>query len=386
MAALSHRDRVIKALNHEEPDRVPVDFGSTFVTTINVGAYPLLVGHLGIADEPCAAVMRRRSQVATPSEAVLQRLDVDLRGLWFGPPDHNQEETVDERSFRDEFGVLWTKPEAGHYINVSGPFQQKEPSLADLEQTPWPNPRDPGRIRGMPERVRYLSQETDYAVLLNLPYGIVGDCERLRGFSEFLSDLLVNAAFAEGLMEHMLDVTAGLAVAALELVGEYVDVVMFPDDLGMQDMCLVRPELYRRLIKPYHRRLVEAIKSKTKARVVMHSDGSVYPLIPDLIDIGVDALNPVQVSAKDMDSRRLKAEFGDSLTFWGGIDTHHVLPRGTPEDVRNEVRTRIRDLAPGGGYVLASVHNVQAEVPPENVVAMFDAALEYGRYQEPIWR
>jgi len=386
MTALSHRERVIKALNHEEPDRVPMDFGSTYVTTININAYPLLVEHLGLADEPGAAVMRKRSQVATPSEAILQRLDVDLRSLWFGPPDDNREETMDEHSFRDEFGVLWTKPEAGHYINVSGPFQQGEPTLADLERNPWPNPRDPGRIRGMLERARHLHQETDYAVLLNLPHGIVGDCERLRGFGEFLSDLLVNAAFAEGLMAHVLEVTAGLAVAALEVVGEYVDVVMYPDDLGMQDMCLVRPELYRRLIKPYHRRLVEAIKSKTRAKVVMHSDGSVYPLIPDLIDIGVDALNPVQVSAKDMDSRRLKAEFGDSLTFWGGIDTHHVLPRGTPEDVRNEVRTRIRDLAPGGGYVLASVHNVQAEVPPENVVAMFDAALEYGRYQEPIWR
>jgi uroporphyrinogen decarboxylase len=159
-----------------------------------------------------------------------------------------------------------------------------------------------------------------------------------------------------------------------------VDVVSFPDDMGFQDRPYVRPELYREMIKPYHRRLVEAIKSNTEAKVVMHSDGSVYPIIPDFIEIGVDALNPVQVSAKDMDSQRLKSEFGKHMCFWGGIDTHRVLPTGTPEAVRGEVKTRIADLAPGGGYVLASVHNIQAEVPPENIVAMFDSAEEYGQY------
>ncbi len=159
-----------------------------------------------------------------------------------------------------------------------------------------------------------------------------------------------------------------------------MDVVCFPDDMGFQDRPYVRPELYRKMIKPYHRRIVETIKRKTDAKVLMHTDGSVYPLIPDFIEIGVDILNPVQVSARDMDSRRLKAEFGADMSFWGGIDTHRVLPTGTPEDVRNEVKKRIADLAPGGGYVLGSVHHILAEVPPENVVVMFDAALEYGSY------
>jgi uroporphyrinogen decarboxylase len=143
----------------------------------------------------------------------------------------------------------------------------------------------------------------------------------------------------------------------------------------------MRPEVYREKVKPYHRRLVESIKSKTDAKVFMHSDGSVYALIPDFIDIGVEVLNPVQVSATGMDSARLKTEFGDDLSFWGAIDTQEVLPRGTPEDVRNEVKRRIGDLAPGGGYVMGSVHNMQADVPPENVIAMFDSALEYGRYE-----
>jgi uroporphyrinogen decarboxylase len=142
----------------------------------------------------------------------------------------------------------------------------------------------------------------------------------------------------------------------------------------------MRPEVYRKMVKPYHRRLVEATKRKTDAKVLLHSDGSIYALLTDLVDIGVDAINPVQVSAAEMDSKRLKQEFGADLSFWGGIDTQEVLPRGTPEDVRNEVKTRLADLGPGGGYVLAAVHNIQSEVPPENVVAMFDSALDLGRY------
>jgi uroporphyrinogen decarboxylase len=145
-------------------------------------------------------------------------------------------------------------------------------------------------------------------------------------------------------------------------------------------MCLVSPDMYRRLLKPRHRKLVDAIKSKTKAKVLMHSDGSIYPIIGDLIDIGVDALNPIQVSARQMDSDVLKREFGRHLCFWGAIDTHRVLPMGTPEDVETEVRKRIGDLAPGGGYVLTSVHNIQSEVPPENMMAMYNAARKWGTY------
>jgi len=156
-----------------------------------------------------------------------------------------------------------------------------------------------------------------------------------------------------------------------------------PVDLGIQNQLMLRPETYRRMIKPYHRRLVDVMKSATRAKVVLHSDGSVYPIIGDLVDIGIDGLNPVQVSAADMEPRRLKAEFGKDLAFWGAIDTHRVLPHGIPEEVAAEVRRRIDVLAPGGGYVVASVHNIQAEVPPENVVVMVRTAQEYGRYPLP---
>lgn len=377
MERLSHRERLLKALNHEEPDRVPIDLGSTYVTTINVKAYPRLVRHLGLEEEPSTTIMRRRSQVVIPSEAVLRALDIDLRGLWLGTP---PAEELGQDTFRDEWGVIWSKPREGHYINIRGPFQEGEPTLADLERHPWPNTKDPVWTQGLRERAQRLRQETDYAIVFNLPFGVVAPCEWLRGFGEWLGDLIANPAFAEGLLECVVQVTSELARSALEEVGEFVDVVMFPDDLGLQNMPLVRPELYRRVIKPRHRRLVEAIKGKTRARVALHSDGCIYPIIGDLIEIGIDILNPIQVSAKDMDTERLKAEFGQHLSFWGAVDTQRVLPMGTPEEVVGEVKRRIGDLAPGGGYILASVHNIQAEVPPENVVAMFDAAKEYGKY------
>jgi uroporphyrinogen decarboxylase len=380
MAYTSHRDRVVMALNHEEADRVPRDLAQGPATGINATAYSRLVDHIGIGEETTHLTVDRRGLTATPSETVLERFDIDFRSLAPGTPDAGPDEDVDEDSFRDEWGVMWARPQGGHFITRTGPFQQRELTSAEMSRYRWPVPRDPGRIRGLREQALRLRTTTDYAIVLRLPYAIVRECQRVRGFGEWLEDLLLLPILAEELMEHCLDVSAGIAEYVLQEVGDLVDVVSFPDDMGFQDRPYVRPELYREMIKPYHRRLVEAIKSNTEAKVVMHSDGSVYPIIPDFIEIGVDALNPVQVSAKDMDSQRLKAEFGEDMCFWGGIDTHRVLPTGTPEAVRGEVKTRIADLAPGGGYVLASVHNIQAEVPPENIVAMFDSAEEYGQY------
>ena len=376
MADVTHRERVLTTLNHEEPDRVPRDLGQGVATGINATAYANLVEYLGLEAQDGDSWVDPRGQIAYPSEAVLQRFDIDIRMLDIP----RRAEDVDENTFFDEWGVRFVRPEGGHFIYVEGPFQKKEPTMAELERYPWPDPRDPIRIEGLRDRALQLRKETDYAIFLRLPYSTVWDCQRIRGFGQYLEDLAINPTLAEALMEYALVVEAGIAEFVLEEVGDCIDVVSFPDDLGTQDRPFVRPEMYRRMIKPFHRRMVEAIKGKTDAKVVMHNDGAIFPLIADFIEIGVDCLNPVQVSAADMESDRLKAAFGSDLSFWGAIDTRDVLPRGTPDDVRNEVKTRIGHLAPGGGYVLGSVHNMQAETPPENIVAMFDSAEEYGQY------
>lgn len=382
MAGMTHRERVVKALNHEAPDRVPIDYGVAATANIHLDAYSRLIKHLGSDEETQDAVdpYERRLLMAAPSEEMQIRFQNDMRELHIGAPEIVPEERLGPNAFKDEWGVKWEKPEDGHFINVTGPFQEGEPTLADLEAYRWPVPRDPARLRGVKEEAIRLRDETDYAIILNLHDAVVAGCQRLRGFGEWMEDLVMNPAFSEGLMERVLSVRAGIAEYVLEEVGDYVDVVLFPDDLGFQDRPYMRPSMYTEKVKPYHRQLVEAIKKNTSAKVLMHSDGSIYKLLPDIIDIGVDAINPVQHSAKDMESSRLKAEFGRDLSFHGGVDNKQVLPWGTPEDVPREVKDRIRELGSDGGYVLASVHNIQSEVPAENIVAMFDAAIEYGEY------
>jgi uroporphyrinogen decarboxylase len=232
----------------------------------------------------------------------------------------------------------------------------------------------------MAETARRLRQETDYAVVLNMPGGIVHQAQFLRGFEDWFADLIDNPTFFQALMEKLVDLWIEMAQDEFDAVGENADLCFYGDDMAFQDGPMMSMDLYRKMIRPHHRRLFGYIKSRSNAKIVYHTCGSVVHLIPDLIEMGVDALNPVQVSAKGMDSQALKREFGKDLCFWGAIDTQRVLPFGSPEDVKAEVRRRIGDLGPGGGYVLCAVHNIQADVTPENICAMYDAAREFGRY------
>jgi uroporphyrinogen decarboxylase len=287
---------------------------------------------------------------------------------------------LSEDMFLDEWGVTWLRHGESHFINSDGPFcRLAEPTMHDLEKFDWPDPADPGRFEGLRDRARKLHEETDYAVVLTLSNGPVHLCQYLRGYAAWLEDLLLRPVFAEALLERVSQILVEIANRALEDAGPYIDLAMYGDDIATQNATLIRPDLYRRMIKPRHKALGEAIHRHGKP-ILFHSCGSVYALVRDLIEVGVDALNPVQVSAADMATERLKREFGRELAFWGGIDTHRVLPAGTPADVREEVKRRIDDLGEKGGYVLCAVHNIQPEVPPENIVAMYDAAFEFGRY------
>ena len=376
---MTHRERILAALHHRAPDRVPVDLGATIASTMTIKAQQRLRAYLGLPSGPPPATFAKRSSTVLPDEAILRRFDIDTRGVLLGSADVRPERKLSENALVDEWGVTWTRPEGGHYIHTAGPlYGLDEPGVQDLDKCAWPDPADPGRFRGLRERARGIHENTDYAVILNLGVGPIHACQFLRGWAEFLGDMLACPAFAEALLERVVEIWVEITRRALEEAGEYVDLVIFGDDLGAQKATLIRPELYRRMVKPHHQRMVETAKRYGKP-VLYHTCGSVYALIPDLIEAGIDALNPIQVAAAEMDTRRLKREFGRDLTFWGAIDNQRVLPRGTPEEVRQEVKRRIEDLAEGGGYVLCAAHNLQQDVPPENIIAMYEAALSYGR-------
>jgi len=370
---MTPRERVLAAMAHREPDRVPIDVGGTSFSTVIGQAYERLKAHLRIEAE--TRYMKRKSRSALLDERVAVRLRADTRPLLAGAPDGWHDVYFDDGSFRDEFGVIWRKAGDGHYAPTGNPLG--DATLAGLDAFSWPDPLNPGRTRGLRAQARELHEGTDYAVVLSLPVGFVHLSQYLRGYEQWLMDIVLNPAFLDALMDRALDWWLALAGTVLEEVGPYMDVVAFGDDVAFHDRPMVDLGRYRRLFKPRHQKMIDLLKSKSGARVLYHCCGAVKSLIPEFIDIGVDALNPVQVSSAGMDdTAALKAEFGDRICFWGGIDTQRILPLGTPEEVRADVRRRIADLAPGGGFVVAPVHNIQEDVPPENIVAMADAAWE----------
>ncbi len=376
MATMTPRDRVLAALGHREPDRVPLDLAG-LSTTIEADPYQELKKHLGITSK---TELFLRDHVDPPEE-LLEEFQIDTRYVRLGRPKNFKVQIDADNSYADEWGTRWKKPESSLYWDpVDWPL--KDATIEDLETYPWPDPNDPGRTEDLREKARRLHEETDYAIVADMPvlgvFETAGVC--LRGIETFMMDLVLNKPFAEALLNKLADLHMELYGRYLDAVGEYIDVIVVSDDLGGEHAPLISPEIYREMVKPAQKRLWQFIKSKTKAYLFMHTCGSVYRLIPDLIELGVDTLNPVQVAAKDMDTKRLKKEFGDWLAFWGGVDTQRVLPYGSTKDVAEEVKRRVADLAPGGGYILTAVHNIQAGVSPENICAMYAAAREYGTY------
>jgi uroporphyrinogen decarboxylase len=372
MRSLTHRERVLTSLNHEQPDRIPLDFGGLTTTDIVAPAYENLKSHLGLK------LTARPDRTLTPEEPVLQKLDIDTRTLRLGRFKGKARKEIDADTYVDEWGTTWKRVPGNFFIAVDGAFKNREPKIEILETFSWPDPDDPGLYEGLKERAEQLHEHTDFAVVQTvLTNGILKLCCSMRGFSEFLVDLSQNTEFACRLLDINTDFCVRIIKNVLRTVGENADVVFFPDDLGHQQSTFVSPKMYRELIKPRHKRLFDAIKAESAAKIVFHSDGAIFAILEDLIELGVDALNPVQVSARHMEPEKLKLTFGDRLTFWGGIDTREILPFGTTEQVRAEVRRMIDVLGKAGGYVLASVQTIQAEVPPENIVAMFDEARSY---------
>lgn len=379
------RERVMLALNHQEADRIPIDLGATIVSSITRSSYIPLKKHLGIPLEEIK-MLDHVQQLPYLDDALMDRFGVDFRMVQLPAataPDLAIFEEGDYYAFIDRWGSKLHMPKDGGLYFDWVDFPLKETSMEALDQYQWPRP-DPYEYNlRLGKQARDIYANTDFALVGSavIGGGIFEQPARTMGLENFLMALITEPKFADRLMEQITDIYIESCNNYLDEVGKYIQVFTYWDDVNTQDGWMIHPDIYRKMIKPKERRLLEAIKKKTDAKIFFHGCGATFDLIPDLIELGFDILNPVQVSARGMDPKRLKREYGRDIVFWGGgVDTQHVLPFGKPEEVVDEVKRRIDDLAPGGGFVFAAVHNIQAFIPPENIVAAFDTALEYGCY------
>jgi uroporphyrinogen decarboxylase len=369
-----------------------LDLGSTQVTGIHVVAYRRLRQALGLSPgEPvlCDSIQ----QLALPDDDLVTRLGVDVRGL-YPLNSHNwgihEEDHGDHWLYRDEWGIVHrrAKPDGLYYSIVQVPLPQDDLAPSEIERYPWPDMGARWRVQGLPDLAQAY-RSAGYAVVLKDAFaGIFEFAQRMVGMENLLVMMALRPASAEALFDKLLELKLAYWETALaELAdpsagpgGSLVDVVTYADDYGTQTSQLISPRMFRRQLKPRVQQVLEAqARLAPQAKRFCHSDGNVRPLLPDFIDMGVQILNPVQVSAQGMEPVALKRDFGRDLAFWGGgVDTQDVLPYGTAQVVAQEVRRNLEALAPGGGYVFNPIHNIQADVPPENIMAMVAALRAYG--------
>jgi uroporphyrinogen decarboxylase len=382
---MNSRQRLRLALCHQEADRVPFDLGASVLTGIHHKAYRGLRSQLGLPPVELR-ILDILQQLAVVDDDLRQRLMVDVRGVsthsaaTFG---NQVKEMPGYTYFYDQWGIGWRMPaEGGWYYDMFHHPMADFQTIPEIERYPWPDPLDPARFTGLGERANYAAMVEQQGVFLGgSGAGIMEMAAWMRGYANYFADFANNEKLLVALMRKVMELKMAYWEKALAEAGDYVDVVNEADDFAGQYRMLISPAMYRRIVKPLHKELFDFIHDHTNARLFFHSCGAIRPVIGDLIEIGVDILNPVQVSAAGMDSAELKREFGKDITFWGGgVDTQRVLGNGTPEEVRADTRRRIEDLAPGGGFVFATVHNIQGNVPPENILAMWETLQKIGGY------
>jgi uroporphyrinogen decarboxylase len=372
---MTPRERFNRITSHQEADRVPVDMGS-HVASIHQLTYIKLKKYLNDPDlKNQDKILDRMVQNVAPDEKLLQRYNVDFR--WIAPHWINVTD-IREDIYRDMWGIDWQFM-LDAYSVYDSPL--KHATIADIDRHDWPDPTNPALVTGLAERAKHLYENTGYVVVGDaIKGGILTKALQIRGYEQMFADLVDNVAFSEALMDKLLSLYKVFWTTFLQAVGPYIQMVYFTDDIGGQNAMMISPATFRSLVKPRLKELIEHIKSQADVKFMYHTDGTVAPVIDDIIEMGVDILNPIQTSALGMDTDILKEMFGDRICFHGAIDVQKMLPFSTPEQVRYDVAKRIYHLARGGGYILAPCHNIGSDVPPENVEAMYAAAQEYGRY------
>jgi uroporphyrinogen decarboxylase len=381
--------RVKLALEHKEPDRVPFDIGGTMVTGMNIKAMQALRSRLGLKDRPY--VQDKITQMAATQDDLIEKLGIDVKNVPPQPPSRpGLTRSLGPKNgydhLIDEFGMGWRMPlKGGHYYDLyySPLANMKTPK--EVEDYPWPDPLDEARFVGIKQAAdRVVFEEKKAYVLGRMSSGMWEHAMWMRGYENFYIDMASNTKMVHAIMNKILEIKMQYWARALETVGENVMVVSCADDLGQQNGLLVSLDMYKKLIWPYHKKLFTFIKKKaqSKVNIFFHNDGAIYETLPLLIEAGVDIINPWQVNCRSMDdTARFKRQYGKDLTVWGGsCDTQRVLPCGTPQQVRDETRRRIEDLAPGGGFIFAPIHVIQSGVPVENILAWWQTLQQYGPY------
>jgi uroporphyrinogen decarboxylase len=383
---MNSRERVLTTLNHREPDRVPYDLASTQVTGIAVKAYRSLRQALGLPPVD-VTIYDHIQQLALPDADVMQRLAVDTRGL-FALNSHNWRvnpvDGGDHWIYLDEWGIThhMIRPDEQYYSIAREPLPDLSVTAADIKNLPWPNMANPERIAGLRELAEQY-RAAGYAVVMKHPFaGIFEMSQRIVGMVNCLMLMSLDAPKVGVLFDKMLELKLGFWEMALPQLGDLVDVISYADDYGTNDSQLISPKMFREQIKPRLKILFNRIRELAPhVKLFFHSDGNLRPILPDFAELGVNILNPVQFTAKGMELTALKREFGRDFVFWGGgVNTTGALPFGTPQEVKDDVRRNIEALAPGGGFVFNTVHNILMDVPPQNIIAMWEALQEYGVY------
>ena len=382
---MNSRERIHHALNFRESDRIPYDLAATTWTGISHRAYLNYLKFAGKESESpeWADVVQ---QIVIPSEKVLEEVGADVRGV-FPLTSHNWDvhSKLKDRGnyyeYLDEWGFTHHFPKDGFWFSlVKSPMEAVDFSMEDVvEKYPWPQANNKERFAGLRERAQEYRKQDKVVFTKGLCAGLFEMHQRVRGMENAMLDPFMYERNSDKLIGKLADLKIEFWDALLKEVGDVVDIVGEGDDYGTQQSQLISPEQFRTYYKPHFARILEFIKNlRPDLKILFHSCGNVRPIIPDLIEMGVDILNPVHVTATGMEPIQLKKDFGQDLVFWGGgVDTQHILPTGTPEQVKDDVKRNVEALAPGGGFVFSTIHNIQAEVPPQNVVAMMEALKEF---------
>jgi len=366
---MTSRERAARALNHQETDRAPVDFGGTVVTCPEYHAHKKLRERFRIADADDPIIDYSMGTVAA-CEELCRLFGSDFRRVALNviPP------RIVNNMFESGFGIVHKRAEPHLYYDVVF-HPLAEADIVDLDRMKMPDPDDPALYHGLRDRAKDLFVNSAYAIVAD--FGVPGFYEtsqKLRGYENLACDLLVNTEFVIALYDRLLALQKRYFKNYLAQVAPYAQIICYADDLGMQDRLQMSPETYRTLIKPYHKQIFDYIHSLADIKILMHCCGAISDVIDDLIEVGADILNPVQVRAAGMDPEQLGQRYGGKIAFWGGVDEQQLLPFGTPEQVEAETRRLLAALGKNGGYVLAPGHCIQPDTPPDNVAAIYRAA------------